>query len=800
MTARMQRGPLVRITMLGAVRSLRRSRGFFLFATLSMGAALGLSCATFAWVDSLTHPRPLFANPERLFSFSLYHGDRRDMPSALDVVRGLRTLGAVEGVTTSIDLSQASMRTTDGVLEGVARAVPPKYFDVLGVQPVLGYIPSTEGASGGQAAVVDAATWDEHFARRVHIGEPSVTVAGQTYRIVGVVPADRSYPGWRGVWIPLSSDEGLAREPGTLAMYVRFRSGVRPQQALVQLAALVQRFTLTRGRENRPFQFDAKPLVHDPAGWSEYEIALFAAPGLVLLIACANVAALLLVRGAARRRTYAIRLALGATWQMLASEILAEVFLIALVGGVVGTVFGTWAIDAFRTSLPPELAWIGVLEPRWSYRALALSFCALLISVAIGGGLPALQVARVAPAEPLKEGFTPHTRRLRGVRAVVMGGLALSMSMVMGAVLITRSTLRVRDFDYGYDARALLRIKVVHSYAEPPQPYDRRAVAHAAIERVRALRGVAGASVIEQRGAQKALVISDETLEGGQPLNLFHGYYDVDFGFFRTLGVSIVAGRDFESGDAGNDGAAILNGVAAKRLFPDGRAVGRRIKLGGMHADLPWIRVVGVVARVDLALPLDPSLEEPPQVFTLLGDVPASSAQATFVMVVRPQRSVRSIAVPARRALLAALPPATRVIFEPWVPQGSWALVRVFAALATASLALSIVGLFSLLAYIVSERSREFGLRRALGARRGDIVGMVFANGLELALGGMALGAFVGMRGVVALDWPLFGVYPVDAESLLIAEGLVLVLSLVACFLPALQAMRSDPAQILRAT
>jgi hypothetical protein len=299
----------------------------------------------------------------------------------------------------------------------------------------------------------------------------------------------------------------------------------------------------------------------------------------------------------------------------------------------------------------------------------------------------------------------------------------------------------------------------------------------------------------------KNLVISDQVDRGATPLNIRH-YLDVGPGFLRTLGIPMVEGRDFVEGDRAGRGGVILDQRAAKQLFPHGGAVGQLVKLGDERSARPWVPVVGVARNARLEFPVEAELEPDPVVYVSL---PIGSTYSADI-IVRPRGGALWTAAAVLTALKAELPPRAFVMTYPWLHNYESMLAlreftaEIFIGLGIASLALAAAGLFSVLSYSVGQRMREFAVRVALGASGRDMMQLVMADGVVMALGGTAIGALVGMWAGFLLNSFLWGVYPADAGALVLAEAILFAVTMASCVAPALKATRADPLAILRAT
>jgi putative ABC transport system permease protein len=404
---------------------------------------------------------------------------------------------------------------------------------------------------------------------------------------------------------------------------------------------------------------------------------------------------------------------------------------------------------------------------------------------------------------PLKESGGGTTGRAgTRFRWLVMAELAMSMTLVMGASLMVKSTRILENYQFGYDVTGLFRAYVSFGWRDSTSAAERERLWNESLARIRALPGVRNASAVSAcaNGAQWNIVTSDITLETGENAYVAGPCDGVSPDFFRTIGVPIVDGRDFSEGDLALGGAVIVDERAARRLFPFQRAVGHMVKLGNLMSKRPWLRVVGVVREIHLGL--QPSPELGPD--TNNTHVFAAVSMAGGGLVIRRDPRAKDVELAVGRVLRSMLPPRAWGSVGPWDTKyqqnlrGEQFITLVFFLLGAASLVLGSAGLFSVVSYVASQRMREFAVRIALGAGRDSVLRLVIREGLVMALGGTAIGAGLGMWGGFLLWDKMYGVYPVDAGALVAGEATLLVVTMLACSVPALRATRANPVEILR--
>lgn len=798
-----------------AARSMRRNPGFFLIAVSSLAVALGLSTTVFAHIDSLTHPYVPVRDADRLYTVWI-PGDGAiptTQPTGDEIADLITKVPSFDGVALAAD-HYGSVWVGDRGGESRGSAVAPEYFDVLGLKPRLGRLFSPSETEESGVVVVSDLTWKLLFDNRAEIGNAVLTFEDRPYKVVGVLPEGLERLMGTEFWLP--RPRHFQRYTWYLA---RLKRGATVERARDDLKVITNRLTAEYGTGRQPYSAMMRSAKPDPLRLKEFHGAMIGAAASILIIACLNVAALMLARGVVKRRDQALRLSLGATRGTLLMTVAAEVTVLAVAGGVAGVLIANWTMQLISGALLVDAGWIvgSGITPHWNVRVFAESFAAMVTAVAFAATVPAWYSSRIAPSEPLKESSGTTTGRAGSrFKALVITEIAISMVLLIGSTLIAKATRNVATFDFGYDARPLLSVwtsvsikadslksKVDSNNATGKnRPFVTATQFQTAVERVRAIKGVASAASVTYGIPDKNLVVSDQVASrGASPLNL-RRYMNVGDDFMKTLGVRIVDGRDFVAGDRPGRGAVILDQLAAKQLFPRGGAVGQMVKLGDAMTNTPWIPVVGVAHTARLEFPVEAELEPEPAVYV---SMPTGSS-FTSAIVVRPARGAIGTALSVQRVLKDQLPPRTYVWTDHWLQNYEKALAarefaaRLFAWLGAASLLLAAAGLFSVLSYSVGQRMREFAVRVALGADRREVMRLVLRDGAVMALSGTAIGAIFGMWAGFLLNSFLWGVYPADAQALVMAEAILFAVTMASCIAPALRATRADPLEILRAT
>ena len=795
-------------SLVGAMRSMRRRPAFFVVSTVTLGIALGFATTILGVVEKFQHPPMPFEDPDRTFEVDYWGGGdrvhggvpREEMESAIGHIPAFDALTSAKR-----HLDAQSVYVGDLAVfprgDGALMGVPPNFFKVIGVRPRLGRLFTDDEGSRGNSAIVSDDIWKKFFQDRASIGKAEVNVEGQVYSIVGVMPAGMHEPATdnTGVWLPLvPADTGFLWFPE-----VRLRAGVTRATAEAQLAVLATRLTSEyQLGQSRKYGFAMRPLRREGKSLGGFYLALIGIVFCILAIASANITTLMLARAVARRRDLALRLSLGAGTRTLVLDQLAESTVLAFSAGVAGIMFAFWGIGTVTHFVGAEVGWLTTLAPTWSWQFFATSFGAASVAALLVGLLPALQVARIQPMEPLKESSGGTTGRgARRVQILVAFELAVSLSLLMATALFARSTLLLGDFQFGFNASHVLSASGNLVYKSTAEMLGTENPVSIMLPRVEAMERVESASTLATGHPERSQVFSDHTI-GIAPM-LVEDYLIAGPNFMRTMGIPLIAGRDFEPGDDVR-GAVILDERALPFLFPDGKAIGHTVRLGSDDGVAPWLEVIGVSRRADLTLP------------KYLGDGPrwppiyaSNGAHNTrmWQVVARVSGSAPAASVQISRSLNALLPrgisDATVAPFSSEFDarmRSGLSNMRVFLSVGLASLALAAAGLFAVMSYMVNQRMREFAVRVAIGARGAHLWRLVLRDAAQMALAGTALGAFGGFLAGSLFGDALYGVESTDVASLLIAEGVLIAVSLGVCVVPALRATRADPVEILRAS
>ena len=803
-----------------AFRMLLKHKGFTAIAVIALGLGIGANTAIFSLVNGvLLRPLP-FPDAERIIFF-----EGRNPAAAGITESNISFLDFTDwSQQTDLFASTAAYWTgtanfgADGAEpERVPRAgVTTEFFSVLGVQPVLGRTFVREDDKGWPqtVAIISHGLWKRRFGSDPNIIGKQVQISGSSMTIVGVMPPGFEYPEQTQVWVPSAvnlSDE--PRDNRVWSAIARLNTGIDLKQAQTRLSAinaqLAKRFQETNKGWDVFLSTLHERLVREI---KPSLLALLGAVGFVLLIACANVANLLLARSAAREKEIAIRAAMGASRTRVLRQMLTESILLSAIGGIAGLVLSVWLTDVLMSMLPegaPRLEQIGI-----DYRVLTFALGVSALTGILFGIAPALQASKLDVTSALKEGGRSGEghRRTSARSLLLIGEVALSLMLLVGAGLLIKSFLRLQEVRPGFNAHNVL----IANLSLPGVKYkkDQQCVEffRQLVERLEAVPGVqaAGGSVNLPLDAS-AYAIGRGFIPEGRPLTVDEAkdamFSTITGDYFRALQIPLLSGRTFEAGDnADGQKVVIINETTAKRYFGSPTAaIGKRLSIWsafrGHRSDEKFMReIVGVVGDTKTG-----SLtgEGGAQIY-----VPhAQDSHWNFMgLVIRTAGDPAAFATTLRHEVQALDQdqPIYNVRTMDDVVANSLGTRRVsmqlFAVFAIAALLLAAIGIYGVMAYTVTQRTQEIGIRMALGAQRSDVLGLVVRQGMTLA----AIGVVAGLAGAFSLTRVmaslLFNVRPDDPMTYLAISFLLIVVAFLACYLPARRAAKLDPVTALSRT
>ncbi|MEA2564067.1 MAG: hypothetical protein QOH06_5571 [Acidobacteriota bacterium] len=806
-----------------AVRLLLRTPGFTLLAALTLALGIGANAAIFSVINAvLLAPLP-YAAPDRLaivysqFPSMGFNRFWASAPEFLDLRQNSRSFEELGAYTTGA----ANITGGDEPVRVRVARVSAGLFPVLGVKPALGRtftakedLPNTESM-----VVLSHELWRRAFGAERGVLGKRVQVDGVDRTVLGVMPAGFDVGEERvEAWVPLALDPANPGNRGGHYLYMvgKLKPGVNVAQARSEIAGLVKRWktdlpnTHSLSPDRHPLVI--QPLLDDLVGSVRPKMwLLMGAVGLVLLIACANVANLLLARAEARQKEIAVRTALGAQRGRLLRQFLTESIVLSLFGGALGLLLASWGVRAIvATNLEslPRVREIGI-----DGRVLLFTLGVAILTGVLFGLAPAMHARASVMFSSLKEGSQRSTagagrQFLR--RALVISEVALAATLVIVGGLLIRSFWLLQQVDPGFDANNVLTFQIALPDARYPEEPQVVAFYQRLVDRLRVLPGVESAAAAWGLPPKRDLLANDTDFEGvpkppNGPIHNVDYWQFVTHDYLQTLKIPIVNGRGFLPSDAaGTPGVVLVNETTAKLFWPGKDPLGRRLRAPGPDdAPLPWLTVVGVVKDVKQA-----GLEAKTgtEVYFLQAQMPETLDGATddMYLLLRTAGDPLSLVSQVRRevrALDPGLPLADvrsleRVVFESVAePRFITSMALLFAFVA---LALAAVGTYGVLSYSVEQRTQEIGVRMALGAQGSQVLGMVLAQGAGLVVVGLVLGVVLALALQRVLAGMLFGVAATDPT---IFAGVVVVLaavSLIACYLPARRATRISPLVALR--
>lgn len=811
------------------VRLLARQPGFAAAAVASLALGIGANTALFSVVNGVLLRDGPAREPERLVEIYTGLDDEfpqltTSYPDYLDIKQGV---DAFDEVAASAHV-RGILSTGGRPLLATGEVVTPNYFEVLGAGLTLGraFRADENVAPGVPVVVLGHALWQERFGGRGDIVGSAVTISGISYTVVGV--AGQRFSGTMpGIavdfWVPVAMVERLVfsgiqavtdQNPGTtrldrrgtrwLFVKGRLANGRTADEARAQVEAVFARLQGQYPATNE----NARPSVVPAAAVRFHPmldgivrtagLGLMVAVALVLVIACANVANMLLARGAARQRELAVRAALGASRGRLLRQLLAEGLVLAAIGGTAGVLLAAWAVRAVAGAGPDLLPVPVRFDFSLDWNVLAFATAASVMTAVLFGLAPAWAATKAALVPALKEFAEGSGRRRLTLRnLLVVSQLALSLVLLVAGALLTRGLLAARDTNLGFDPAPISWLSFnlqMNGY----NPDRATAFRERALETLRAVPGVAAVSV-----ANRLPLAPDINMEGV----LIPGHHEPDddgtqidtatvgAGYFAAVNVPILYGREFSEDDVRQRRrVAIVNETMARRYWAEGSALGQLIYTGGFASE-PY-QIVGVARDHKVR-----SVGEAPRPYLHL---PAAPSQ--FIGLVVRSAVPAPDALPALRAAIWTLEPD--IIFTEDVPASQIAAATmaptkigamVLGAFGALALLLAAVGLYGVIAHSVSRRTREVGIRIALGAGRGQVLRMILSEGSRLALAGIAVGTLAAAAVARLLESLLYGVSGVDPIAYVTAGGVLLLVAVAANLIPALTAAGIDPVRALRA-
>ncbi len=791
-----------------ALRQLRTSPGFAAAAILTLAIAIGANTAIFSAVDAvLLHPLP-YPDPDRLVIVQEdlpRHGLHGIPPAPQDFAEFRREVTCFSQMA-GINQITATL-TADGAPEDVtALRISAAAFPMLGVTPVVGGLFTSDDEQLGRDHVVilSEGLWTRRYGRDPSIVGRNIRINRESYRVAGVVRRILDYRVNADLWMPLAfapaEIQPGTRGPHYIDVIGRLKPGVTLAQARQQFRALaahiVERLP-DQASMDPEFALNLEPLAQRQAGDLKTPLlVLIAAVGALMLIACANVSNLLLARAIVRRKEIGIRAALGAGRARIVRQLLAESLLLGVIAGGLGTMLAFVALARYAHFAPEGL--IHGTQPSLNLWVMAFSILVSIAASVLFGLAPALETSRIDLAEALKEGSRGATTGRRILReSMIAIEVGISLVLLIAAGLMLESFIRLERTSPGFGPENVLTASVSLPATDYPTPARRAAFIHALLERTRALPQVRSAAVVDfipyYGGPGSQVDIVGHPRDPSAPTQVVYQTRTTP-GFFETMGIPILRGRDFRASDEpGSPAVAIIDETVARHFFPDRDPLGEQIRLPFTRTDYT---IIGVAAVTKSGNPSAPPLA---RAYYFGPQVPFPSVALLIKTTTAPLSLANAI-----RHEIAALDsnlPVTSLTMEQIladsVARQKFA-IELLTGLAAVSAFLAGIGIYGVLAYLVDQRRREFGIRIALGARASDVLGLVLRQGSVPIGAGLAAGIAAALGLTRLLKSLLYEISPTDPAIFGAVSLFLIVIALVAMSLPARRATRADPLDALR--
>jgi putative ABC transport system permease protein len=794
------------------LRMLRKYPGFTTVAVLTLAIGIGATSAIFSVVDPLLiHPLP-FQRMDQLVKVwesipsrgvernEVAQANYTDWRAQNDV---FDHLGFYYWWTVNVSGIEVPERV-QGFL------VSPDLFPALGVNPVLGrwFLPEEEQPGKDREVILSYGYWQRRYGADPKIVGRVLTLNGLSRTVVGVMPPNFNFPTGGEMWAPYPMDlaRAGARQAHSLLVVGRLKPGVTLERAANQLNTIAAQLEKQFPNTNTGRRVVVVPLVEDTVrDYRSALLVLLAAVGFLLLIACTNVANLMLLRAAARQKELAIRAALGAARTRVVRQLLTESLLLAILGGILGTVFAIGAVALLPRLFPAEFIHgipgadiLGV-----NLRALGFTFLLSMFTGTLFGLAPALQGSKPNVVGSLNERDAQGSggvRRHHLRNALVVAEVSLALVLLIGTGLMARSLVRLLDVNPGFRTDHILTMRILLPFASYKDPQKPAAFFQQLLERVEALPGVQAAGAVNHLPLAGSNQTTGILIQGRPPLPT-GAMNEVNFrsatpDYFRAMGVTLLAGRAFSAQDVSTaPPVAILNKAAAQHFFPNEEPVGKQVRFDEGN-NTPWMTVVGVIGNVQHML----SAASKDEIY-----VPqAQDDSRAMALAVRTSGDPLALALAVRDQVLALdkNQPVYDIRTLEQVQMTSIFLQRVSATLlgvfAVVALFLAGVGIYGVMSNSVKQRTHEIGVHIALGAQPSNVLRLIIGRGLKLIIAGLVVGLLGAFALTQVLSTLLFNVKPTDPATFAGVSALLTVVALLACYLPARRATKVDPVIALR--
>ncbi len=791
-----------------AARMLKSKPGFTFAAVASLALGIGACTAIFSIVDAVLIRALPYPDSQRLVALREVGDGGKQMsftePNFFDVRDKNRSFESLaEYVTQLVSVTGANepIRTQ---ISGVSN----EFFKVLGIQPVLGrtFLPEESRLENANVAVVSYGFWQRLLAGRQDINGVTLRVYGQSFNVVGVMPEAFSFPKDTEVWIAREAfPASTSRTSHGIRVVGRLQSDIPIEQARVDLSTIGKQLKQQFGKQIDAVDFDVAPLHQALVGSVREGLLIFlAAVGFLLLVACANVANMLLAQITTRQKEFALRSALGATRFRLAKQFVTENLLLAVIAGALGMLLAIWGVEFLVSLNQQNLPRVNEIAVNW--RVLGFTLGLSMVAAVLLGLVPVFHLSGGDLQSNLKasgRGHSAHRASARLRSILVTAQVALTLILLIGAGLSIKSFVKLILIEPGFRAENAIAMDVsvpASTTDDEESQYLQRTNFHQQLlERLTRLSGVVAVGGIDglpmtQRGSDGQFLIDNDPTKAG------YGEYRIATqDYFAAMGIPLVRGRLFESSDTMNSThVAIISQSLARKYWPSDDPLGKQIQYGNMDGDPRLFTIVGIVGDVrDNGLDAD----APPTFYAYYVQRPRRLSD--FSIVVRAQTDTASLVSAMRsevRSLSSEVPINFRTleqIFSTSLDNRRFSLV-IFAAFAIVALLLAVTGIYGVMSYVVAQRTQEIGVRMALGATISHILKLVVGQGMRWVLSGIGLGLIGAFALSRLIESFLYNVSPNDLPTFIGVAGLLVLVAILACLIPARRAVKTDPMVALR--